>query len=49
MQNIFCDMVHKDMEDYIDDIIIKLERKDHCATIEQVFHRFRVYNLKLNS
>lgn len=39
MQNIFFDMLHKGIEDYVD---------DHYAALERILHSCRVYNSKLN-
>ena len=49
MQYIFADMLHEEMEDYVDDIIVKSRtRACHCKVLQRVLHRCRVNNLKLN-
>ena len=49
MQYIFADMLHVEMEDYVDDIIVKSKmRSEHCNVLRKVLHRCRVNNLKLN-
>ncbi|XP_070049814.1 uncharacterized protein [Nicotiana tomentosiformis] len=49
MTTIFHDMIHKEIEVYVDDVIIKSKRStDHIANLRKFFNRFRKYNLKLN-
>ena len=49
MQHIFADMLHQEMEDYVDDIIVKSKtRKDHLSTLIKVLQCCRAYNLRLN-
>ncbi|XP_071920618.1 uncharacterized protein [Coffea arabica] len=49
MTTLFHDMIHKEMEVYVDDIIIKSERaEDHLVDLERLFERLRKYDLKLN-
>ena len=46
---IFHDMIHEEMEDYIDDIVIKSKtRTGHLRVLEQVFERCRKYKLCIN-
>jgi len=46
---IFHDMIHKEIEIYVDDIIIKSKKStDHTADLRKFFDRLRRYNLKLN-
>ena len=49
MTTIFHDMIHKEIEVYVDDIIIKSrESSDHLTHLRKFFDRLRKYNLKLN-
>lgn len=42
-------MIHEEIEDYVDDIIVKSKtRLEHRATLQRVLQRCREYNLKLN-
>ena len=46
---IFHDMMHKEMEDYVDDIVVKSKiRAGHLQILEQVFERCRKYKLHMN-
>ncbi|KAK4381668.1 hypothetical protein Sango_2944900 [Sesamum angolense] len=44
MQNIFDDMVHKNVECYVDDLVVKSKKQD----MRKVFERLRRYQLKMN-
>ena len=49
MTAIFHDMMHKEMEDYLDDILVKSKtRIGHLQVLEQVFKRCRKYKLCIN-
>ena len=49
MTAIFHDMMHKEMEDYVDDIMIKSKtRIGHLQVLEQVFKRCKEYKLRMN-
>nr|XP_027090324.1 uncharacterized protein LOC113711359 [Coffea arabica] len=49
MTTLFHDMIHREMEIYVDDIIIKSKRtEDHLDDLRKLFERLRKYNLKLN-
>ncbi|CAL2256248.1 unnamed protein product [Prunus armeniaca] len=49
MQKIFGDMLHKNVECYIDDLVIKSKRReDHLKDLRMVFNRLRKYQLKMN-
>ena len=49
MTTIFHDMMHKEMEYYVDDIVVKSKtRVRHFQTPEQVFERCRKYKLRMN-
>ncbi|KAL0394684.1 UNVERIFIED_CONTAM: putative protein K02A2.6 [Sesamum latifolium] len=49
MQRIFDDMLHKNIECYVDDLVVKSKkREDHLYDLRKVFERFRRYQLKMN-
>ncbi|KAM1242895.1 hypothetical protein ACFX2G_035203 [Malus domestica] len=49
MQKIFNDMLHKNVECYVDDLVVKTKkRSDHLKDLRVVFERLRKYNLKMN-
>ena len=49
MTAIFYDMMHKEMEDYVDDIMVKSKTlARHFQVLEQVFERCRKYKLRMN-
>ena len=49
MTAIFHDMIHEEMEDYVDDIVVKSKtRIRHFQVLEQVFERCRKYKLRMN-
>ena len=49
MMAMFNDMMHKEIEDYVDDIMVKSKkREDHLETLRKVFDRCRLYKLKMN-
>ena len=42
-------MMHKDVEVYVDDMIVKsYDMTDHLATLERFFQRIRKFKLRLN-
>ena len=42
-------MIHEELEDYVDDIIVKSKtRGGHLGTLQKVLQRCRVYNMHLN-
>lgn len=46
---LFQDMINKEMEIYIDDMIVKSRhREDHLGHLQKLFARLRKYRLKLN-
>jgi hypothetical protein len=50
MTAMFHDMMHKEIEDYVDDIVVKSKkREDHLRILRKVFDRCRLYKLKMNS
>nr|XP_016503538.1 PREDICTED: uncharacterized protein LOC107821616 [Nicotiana tabacum] len=49
MTTLFYDMIHKEIEVYMDDIIIKSRKSaDHLKDLRKFFERLRRYSLKLN-
>uniref|UniRef100_A0A2N9FNQ7 Integrase catalytic domain-containing protein n=1 Tax=Fagus sylvatica TaxID=28930 RepID=A0A2N9FNQ7_FAGSY len=49
MTAMFHDMIHKEIEDYVDDIVVKSKRReDHVEVLRKVFERCRLYKLKMN-
>ncbi|KAJ9679424.1 hypothetical protein PVL29_021374 [Vitis rotundifolia] len=46
---LFHDMMHRDVEVYVDDMIVKSrDRSDHLAALERFFERIRQFRLRLN-
>ena len=46
---LFHDMMHRDVEVYVDDMIVKsYDRADHWAALERFFQRIRRFRLRLN-
>ncbi|RVW47634.1 Retrovirus-related Pol polyprotein from transposon 17.6 [Vitis vinifera] len=46
---LFHDMMHRDVEVYVDDMIMKSRgRSDHLAALERFFERIRQFRLRLN-
>ena len=42
-------MIHRDVEVYVDDMIVKSQDKaDHLAALERFFERIRQFRLRLN-
>ena len=49
MQKIFDDMFHKNIECYVDDLVVKSKKRvSHIADLRQVFEKLRRYQLKMN-
>ncbi|XP_062100713.1 uncharacterized protein LOC133806635 [Humulus lupulus] len=49
MTAIFHDMIHENIEVYVDDIVVKSQSKfDHIHDLEKAFQRCRRYKLKMN-
>jgi hypothetical protein len=49
MTAMFHDMMHREIEDYVDDIVVKSKiREDHFDILKKVFERCRLYKLKMN-
>ncbi|KAM2617840.1 hypothetical protein TB1_034202 [Malus domestica] len=50
MQKIFNDTLHKKVDCYVDDVVIKTKkRSNHLKNLRMVFDKLRHYNLKMNS
>ena len=50
MTAMFHNMIHREIEDYIDDIVVKSKkREDHLAVLRKIFERCRLYKLKMNT
>ena len=46
---LFHDMMHKEIEVYVDDMIAKsASEEDHLVNLKKLFERLRKYKLKLN-
>ncbi|PKI64006.1 hypothetical protein CRG98_015619 [Punica granatum] len=49
MVTLFCDMMHKEVEVYVDDMIAKSkEGEDHLVNLKRLFDRLKEYKLRLN-
>jgi hypothetical protein len=49
MTAMFHDLMHREIEDYVDDIMVKSKtREDHFGILEKVFKKCRLYKLKVN-
>ena len=49
MTAIFHDMMHRETEDYVDDIVVKSKaRENHFHVLRRVFKRCRLYKLRIN-
>ena len=49
MTAIFHNMMYEEMEDYVDDIVVKSKsRTGHFRVLEQVFERCKKYKLRMN-
>ena len=49
MQKIFDNALHKYVECYVDDLLVKTKRReDHLVDLRSVFNRLRKYQLKMN-
>ena len=46
---IFHDMMHRELENYVDDIVMKSKRrKDHVKVLRKVFERCQTFKLRMN-
>ena len=49
MTAIFHDMMHKELEDYVDDRVVKSrKREEHFRVLKRVFERCRAFKLRMN-
>ena len=49
MTAIFHDMMHQELEDYVDDIVVKSrKREEHFRVLNKVFERWRAFKLRMN-
>ena len=49
MAAIFHDMMHQELEDYVDDIVVKSKkREEHFYVLKKVFERCRAFKLRMN-
>ncbi|KAL0319615.1 UNVERIFIED_CONTAM: hypothetical protein Sradi_5223000 [Sesamum radiatum] len=49
MQRIFDNVLHKNVECYVDNLVVKLKkRKDHLYDLRKVFERLKRYQLKMD-
>jgi len=49
MTTIFHYMMHRKLEDYVDDIVVKSRRRgDHTKVLRKVFERCRLFKLRMN-
>ncbi|KAM2174803.1 hypothetical protein ACFX1Q_034287 [Malus domestica] len=49
MQKIFNNMLHKNVECYVDDVVVKTKKiSNHLKDLQVMFERLRKYNLKMN-
>ena len=49
MTAIFHDMMHQELEDYVDDIVIKSRgRAEHFHVLKRIFERCRAFKLRMN-
>nr|XP_016440641.1 PREDICTED: uncharacterized protein LOC107766381 [Nicotiana tabacum] len=49
MQNIFDDILHKNVECYVDDLVVKSRKEgDHLQDLRMAFERLRRYQLRMN-
>ncbi|KAA0025935.1 RNA-directed DNA polymerase-like protein [Cucumis melo var. makuwa] len=49
MQKVFDDMLHKYVECYVDDLVVKCKRRqDHLKDLKVVFDRLQKYQLRMN-
>lgn len=49
MTLIFGDILYKQVEDYVDDLVVKAKNPvEHLLHLRQVFERCREYNLRMN-
>ena len=50
MTAMFHNMMHEELEDYVDDIVVKSkQKKDHVEVLRRVLQRCREYKLKMRT
>ena len=50
MTAIFHDMMHQELEDYVDDIVVKSKKRgEHFYVLRKVFERCRAFKLRMNT
>ena len=49
MTAIFYDMMHQELEDYVDNIVVKSKKwEEHVQVLRKVFERCRAFKLRMN-
>ena len=49
MVAVFHNMMHRELEDYVDDIVVKSKKgEEHVQVLRKVFERCRTYKLRMN-
>ena len=49
MSAIFHDMMHQELEDYVDDIVVKSRRREeYFRVLKRVFERCKTFKLRMN-
>ena len=49
MNKVFAEQIGRNMEDYVDDILIKSkDPQQHWQDLEETFRMLRMYNMRLN-
>ena len=49
MTAIFHDMMHRELEDYVNDIVMKSKRlEEHVQILRGIFERYRAFKLRMN-
>ena len=49
MTAIFYDVMHQELEDYVDDIVVKSRRReDRVKVLRKVFERYKLFKLRMN-
>ena len=49
MTAIFHDMIHQELEDYVDDIMVKSKKREkHVQVLKKVFERCSTFKLRMN-
>ena len=49
MTKVFRDMIHKEMEVYVDDMVVRSETfEEHCRDLEMFMEKLTKFNVRLN-